>query len=423
MVENISSAGCLVENTSASITPTQLILDLAALTSHFSLLVKNNPANSSRFKLLRNPTCVAIALAPYWAIACLITQLGAADVESPLKSALLCLLSTKVTREASIDVHAELSFGLSTIPGSSHLKNVVNSFLCNPLLFAVQLSLLMRSSLEKKYLACSAAQSSFLQTVIKRSDSNSRDAIKLLTDLAPQWCLMCDQASSQSHCLAHVAAYRSSIQNDLGAQLAVMLCQILAKCGPSAGAIPDRRGRCPIHIAAEQGNAAQLVLLASLFPYTAPLRDQDGFLPLERALERVQEIGEDAIAHLVAAFPDALLLKTADGLLVEKVRAKCSSVAVQEVIARVEASSSTMASKSSQVGSVTADTDNESHGSGSPWSSESESMSSPRCDDPSLVSFADSLLLLRQGSMIASGEGKKRSIDGAGADMRKRSRS
>lgn len=385
-------------------------------------------AQHVHMKKLRSPACVIIALAPYWAVAALITQLDHSPTHHTLQGALQQLLQTTLTRTAAVEVSEDLLLVLPAAAG--RLRAFALGPLSSPLLFATQLALAMRSALEVKLLCpqCPA----FMAQVLEQSDANTSEVVQLIALAVPQLALQPDRLPSRALPLAYAASFRSTLSSSPAPRLSLQLTAVLAQACPSAAAIADSTGKYALHYAAASGHGETLQMLTTMFPYTAPLKDKLDVYPLQRALLRSAELGDAAVLSLCAAHPQALFAtsKSRPVDLLACARSKCSAALfeglmaiaqqvkrpaplipkVKKTKAKLIASPRSTCSADSDCGASHAlDTDNESL---------SDSSMSAGCHSPlreeesdALLQYAASLLMLQRGdSPVPAPVSEKRAL-------------
>lgn len=301
-------------------------------------------------------TATLIALAPFWAIASLVTQIKENTSDSlVLKSALSMLLCTPLTVAAATEMSENCLARLtatenqflsamvnaSGVPQFSHqylhqqlhvlqqqhqdslllrltarLRQSLRTHLSHPLLFALVLSMSLRNDLAvKAQMAMTTAPDKlpFFEKVLNRSDENSLDLVVSIVTSAPKLVLRPDSSSQHNTPLIYVVAHRSVISGEshesvLSSQGFVQgIVQILTDYVPSSVTISNHKGMYPLHFAARRGYSSVMLYLASRFgSFSLSLLDNAGKYPLHHALLSSHMHKEDDIVALASLSPQLL---------------------------------------------------------------------------------------------------------------------
>lgn len=302
-------------------------------------------------------TATLIALAPFWAIASLITQIKENPSDSlVLKSALSMLLCTPLTVAAATEMSENCLARLTAtenqflgamaanaggVPQLAHqylhqqlhvlqqqhqgslllrltarLRQSLRTHLSQPLLFALVLSMSLRNDLAvKAQMAMTTAPDKlpFFEKVLNRSDENSLDLVTSIVTSAPKLVLRPDSSSQHTTPLIYVVAHRSVISGEshesvLSSQDFVQgVVQILTDYVPSSVTISNHKGMYPLHFAARRGYSSVMLYLASRFgSFSLSLLDNAGKYPLHHALLSSHMHQEDDIVALASLSPQLL---------------------------------------------------------------------------------------------------------------------
>lgn len=302
-------------------------------------------------------TATLIALAPFWAIASLITQIKETPSDSlVLKSALSMLLCTPLTVAAATEMSENCLARLATtenqflgamaanasgVPQFAHqylhqqlhvlqqqfqdcvllrltarLRQSLRTHLSHPLLFALVLGMSLRNDLAVKAhmaMATAADKLPFFEKVLNRSDENSLDLIAAIVTSAPKLVLRPDSSSQHATPLIYAVAHRSVIAGDLydsmlsSQDFVQGIVQILTDYVPSSVTISNHKGMYPLHFAARRGYSSVMLYLASRFgSFSLSLLDNAGKYPLHHALLSSHMHKEDDIVALASLSPQLL---------------------------------------------------------------------------------------------------------------------
>lgn len=302
-------------------------------------------------------TATLIALAPFWAIASLITQMKEHPSDSlVLKSALSMLLCTPLTVSAATEMSencltrltatenhflSSMAANASGVPQFSHqylhqqlhvlqqqyqdclflrltarLRQSLRTHLSHPLVFALVLSMSLRNDVAVKALmAMTTAPEKlpFFEKVLSRSDENSLDLITSIVTSAPKLVLRPDSSSQHTTPLIYAVAHRSVVSGEsyesvLSSQDFVQsIVQILTDYVPSSVTISNHKGMYPLHFAARRGYSSVMLYLASRFgSFSLSLLDNAGKYPLHHALLSSHMHKEDDIVALASLSPQLL---------------------------------------------------------------------------------------------------------------------
>lgn len=316
-------------------------------------------SSSSNNKHGQSITAALIALAPFWAIASLISQFGCSDdscLHSELESALTslfriplalnacCTMSEDCLQRIAQTEHNYLS-SVTSLPLSpqhhqlhilqqehqncllmrltTRLRKSLRSHLAHPLLFCIVLTLSLRNDLSTKARAAFATGKTkvnlqeVFQRIITQSDENSLGITELVVTMAPKLVLQTDLTSQQSTPLIYLTAHRSvpalrSLPKEAETLLSMEplvlgLVQILTNYVPSALTLCDSKGMYPLHFAARRGYSSVLLFLANRFgSLSLSLLDDSGKYPLHHALLSHHLHDEDTIVHLARLCPQLL---------------------------------------------------------------------------------------------------------------------
>lgn len=329
------------ESSSTSFPATMLIRDLILLTSFVCInshefathqkkssptssggSVSGNSINSRGDFIRRNtvsPLSALIAIAPFWAVAALISQSkvdpnGSQNVKAALKS----LLTSKITSRAHFDISEEILHCTNNISSHSvkstsaeqvltRLRRALRTHLKNILLFSVILSVSLHSELSATlHNAALSLPQAAIDHLLSTSDDNSIEIVKIVVNNVPQLAIVTDTGSVGATPLAYAAAYRCNGNSDapfLEYKLALGLCKVLTDVASSALAISDRLGMLPLHHAARKGHPIVVDYLSEKFDFTVPLRDSSGKTALHHALISWKQLNEYCILGLASMFP------------------------------------------------------------------------------------------------------------------------
>lgn len=321
----------------------------------------SSSSSSSNNNRGQSITATLIALAPFWAIASLVSQFGCGDDISSnyeLKSALTSLLRSPLAFNSCMAMSEDClqrlaqsehnylssvaSFTLSPHHYLHHqlhilqqehqdsllmrlttrLRKSLRSHLAHPLLFCIVLAVSLRNDLSAKARAAFVAGNSgdkfqVFQRIFSQSDENSLNIAELVVTMAPKLVLQSDITNQQSTPLIYLSAHRavfsvSSLPEEtekfLSTESLVLgLVQILTDYVPSALTLSDTKGMYPLHFAARRGYSSVMLFLASRFgSFSLSLLDNSGKYPLHHALLSHHIHDEDTIVHLASLCPQLL---------------------------------------------------------------------------------------------------------------------
>jgi len=308
-------------------------------TNTMMMPMKMNPNPS----ILENWT---LLLAPYWGLVCILTQLpqqsaspatstatSTADEDEDecsikkLKEALIMILKSPKHMNSSpehieeivirVSQAANAAQGSSSSSSSSSTKRLFNrlrralkSHLRSVLLFGVLLSLSLHSDLSQTYIRYQGL-GILPETIIQQSDDNCLMMIQQIVVAIPRLTLITDIAGTEASPLTYCTAFRDDneyYQNiSLQSRLALGLTKLLTKYGPSAIALADRLGMCPLHYAARKGHSVVMNYLACHYPYATAFKDMKGKLPIHHAILNWKHHDPEAIVLLAERVPISLL--------------------------------------------------------------------------------------------------------------------
>lgn len=260
MLRNLAAGGFLpVAGTGSTVTAMGMMQDLILVTSRlYTAALEHKP-----LKKLCSAGSVCVAVAPYWALTCLATQLDSTRSQA----ALFQLLSSKIAMQAAMEVEVELSM-IS--------KEKLKTKFTHPLLYLIQLVLATRTSLETKIRSTSTpANAPFFQSILLNSDRNSIELVAKVARLLPQLCMCGDPKP-----LVCVASFKSLLHDDAewqvsASRLPIELVKVLSKAAVSMSLIDQA-----LRAASSSGHVEVANLLSALLAHAGlQLKEKHGEAP------------------------------------------------------------------------------------------------------------------------------------------------
>lgn len=257
MLRNLVAGGFLpTAGTGSTVTAMGMMQDLILVTSRlYTAALEHKP-----LKKLCSAGSVCVALAPYWALTCLATQLDSTRSQAGLFQ----LLSSKIAMQAAMEVEVELSM-IS--------KEKLQTNFTHPLLYLIQLVLATRTSLETKIRSTSTpANAPFFQSILLNSDRNSIELVAKVARLLPQLCMCGDPKP-----LVCVASFKSLLHGDAewqvsASRLPIELVKVLSKVAVSMSLIDQA-----LRAASSSGHNEVANLLSALLAHAGlQLKEKHG---------------------------------------------------------------------------------------------------------------------------------------------------
>jgi hypothetical protein len=360
------SLNCSDSNTALSLVQDLIFITSFACSDPLETQSKIDTEGGNTNRLTREPsiTGILISLAPYWAIASLITQLKKQESlecsaqRDTLEPALLSLLRAPVTSQATLIfsencltrialAESKLNLTHNTTTTSmetkivtpesvviqlfQRIKKSLRTHLSNLLIFSIVLGLSLRHDLLLKFRSSidtitttnnTTAASFALQrkAIIEESDKKLIHLILQLVQYAPKLVIKADFSPLRIYPLMYIVSHRSMIvpttstttgiqsnwskEYTSATEIIYQLTKCITEYVPSSVTLADSKGMYPLHYAARRGYTQILRYLTERYgDYTLQLMDLSGKFPLHHALLSHHLHREEDIVLMAEKYP------------------------------------------------------------------------------------------------------------------------